>query len=134
MACLTAALSTRRVTVNPHCSRLSLQLLTLLAQPPAAAVGGLWSCNITAGKVTRYDPDTGAITCVVQIPHVSTPTCVALGGKAMTTLFITSLDGSLNQQTGEMDDPRAEEHAGSLFAVDLSGLPYSGLPEPLFAY
>lgn len=91
----------------------------------------------SAGKVTRYDPEDGSISAVVEIPHgVTTPTCVALGGKDMTTLFITSLDGSLNQQTGEMDEPRAEEHAGSLFAVDLAaaGLPYSGLPEPLFAY
>ena len=91
----------------------------------------------SAGKVTRYDPEDGSISAVVEIPHgVTTPTCEALGGKDMTTLFITSLDGSLNQQTGEMDGPRAEEHAGSLFAVDLAaaGLPYSGLPEPLFAY
>jgi L-arabinonolactonase len=101
------------------------------------AQGGVWSCNITAGKVTRYDPNDASITCVVNIPlGVTTPTCVALGGKDMTTLFITSLDGSLNQQTGEMEEPRAQEHAGSLFAVDLAaaGLPYSGLPEPLFAY
>ena len=44
----------------------------------------------SAGQVTRYDPDDGSITCVVEIPHgVTTPTCVALGGKDMRTLFIT---------------------------------------------
>jgi len=50
--------------------------------------------QITAGKVTRYDPVDASITCEVMIPHgVTTPTCVALGGKDMRTLFITSLDG-----------------------------------------
>ena len=38
--------------------------------------------QITAGKVTRYDPVDASITCEVMIPHgVTTPTCVALGGK-----------------------------------------------------
>ncbi len=50
--------------------------------------------QITAGKVTRYDPVDASITCEVMIPHgVTTPTCVALGGKDMRTPFITSLDG-----------------------------------------
>ena len=37
---------------------------------------------------------------------------------------------ALDQQTGEMGD-RDQEHAGSLFAVEV---PYTGLPEPLFGY
>ena len=37
---------------------------------------------------------------------------------------------ALDQQTGEMG-VRDQEHAGSLFAVEV---PYAGLPEPLFGY
>ena len=51
----------------------------------------------------------------------------ALGGKTMSTLFITSLDGSLNG----LSQPNTQVHAGSLFKVEV---PYSGLREPCFAY
>jgi sugar lactone lactonase YvrE len=37
--------------------------------------GGLWSCNITAGKVTRYDPDSGTPTFEVITPNVSARSC-----------------------------------------------------------
>ena len=86
------------------------------------ATGGLWSCNIGAGKVTRYDPISGAITCVVHVPNVSTPTCVAIGGAELDTLFITSL----TRKGGH-------EHEGGLFHVKLPPQ-FRGLVEPSFAY
>jgi L-arabinonolactonase len=81
------------------------------------AEGCLWNAEWGGGRVTRYAPD-GKIDKTIALP-CSQITCCAFGGANLSTLFITSARGGL-------DDAKlaAEPEAGATFAVDVgvSGL------------
>jgi L-arabinonolactonase len=86
------------------------------------AQGGLWNAQWGGGRVVRYGPD-GVETERVSVP-TSQPSCVALGGPHLGTLYMTTarveLDAaSLAQQAG----------AGGIFAASSAR---RGLPEPVF--
>lgn len=83
--------------------------------------GCIWNACYEGGRVVRYTPK-GQIDREIALP-VSFPTCVALGGDALDTLFITTARGPL------ADERRAAEPlAGHLFAVPVGT---AGQPEPL---
>ena len=95
------------------------------ASPDGAIIdseGFMWNAQWGGGRVVRYSP-TGKIDRVIKVP-VSLPTCPALGGKDLKTLYITS-----SRENFTPAQIAAEPLAGSVFAIDVD---VPGLPEPLF--
>ena len=91
------------------------------AEPDGAIIdseGYMWNAQWNGSRVVRYAPD-GSIDRIVTLP-VSRPTCPALGGSDLKTLYITSAREGL---TAEQLDK--EPLAGSVFAirVDVPGQP-----------
>ena len=84
------------------------------------ADGHLWNAQWGASKVVRYAPD-GTVERVVESPALQ-PSCVAIGGPDMDTLYVTSA------RVG-MSEPAV--HDGALFQKQLSDV--RGLPESRFA-
>lgn len=87
------------------------------------AEGHLWVAEIDGARVARYTPR-GALDREIVLP-VRKPTSVMFGGRALSTLFITSMSH------GVSDEALATTHsaAGMLMAVDAG---VSGLAEPVF--
>ena len=95
------------------------------AEPDGAIIdseGFMWNAEWRGGRVVRYSP-TGKIDRIVKVP-VSQPTCPALGGKDLKTLYITSAREYLTPE-----QLAAEPLAGGVFAIEVD---VPGLPEPLF--
>ena len=84
--------------------------------------GGLWNAQWGGGRVVRYGVE-GVETARVTVPTVQ-PSCVALGGAQLGTLYITSARTGLDA-TALAGDPRA----GGVF-VAVPG--QRGLPEAVF--
>ena len=89
--------------------------------PDGAAVdceGGYWLTEPHAWRVCRYDTS-GRCTRVIPMP-VQCPTCVAFGGRDLSTLYVTTARWGLND--GVL---AGQPLAGGLFAmtVDVAGLP-----------
>ncbi|MEQ8966934.1 MAG: SMP-30/gluconolactonase/LRE family protein [Azospirillaceae bacterium] len=82
------------------------------------SAGNYWSARVHGGCAVRLSPD-GRVTARVDLP-VDRPTCVALGGPDLSTLFVTSLRG-----TRSAEDLARTPLAGGLFAapVDVPGRP-----------
>lgn len=97
------------------------------AEPDGATIdrhGQLWSARWGAGQVVCHAAD-GRVLDVIAVP-VAQPTCVAFGGPALDTLFISSAwDG--------LDDAArvAQPQAGGVFAAQHAGM--QGLAEARFA-
>jgi L-arabinonolactonase len=105
--------------------RLFTKLTDATGEPDGSTMdrdGGLWNAQWGGSRVVRYSPD-GAETARVSVPTVQ-PSCVALGGAQLDTLYITSARVDLDA-AALAEDP----HAGGVFAA-ASG--QHGLPEPLF--
>jgi len=86
------------------------------------AQGGLWNAQWGGSRVVRYGPD-GHETDRVGVP-TSQPSCVALGGPHLSTLYITTAREELDAAT-----LAEEQGAGGIFIAS-SGR--RGLAEPLF--
>ena len=93
--------------------------------------GGIWVANFGGGRVIRFDPVSAELTYEVIVPGCSTPTCPAIGGKDLDTLFITA-HGSFKTKE-EMEKGGPEENAGMLFKFKLPE-EYRGIEEPFFNY
>ena len=87
------------------------------------ADGCLWNAEWGGGRVTRYTPE-GAIDRIVSLP-CSQVTCCAFGDANLSTLFITSARGGLDETK-----LKAEPEAGAMFAVDVG---VKGLADTPFA-
>ena len=85
------------------------------------AAGFLWNAQWGASRVVRYAPD-GRVDRVIATPALQ-PSCVAIGGADMDTLYVTSA------RVG-MTEPAV--HDGALFKQTLSDI--RGLPESRFAH
>lgn len=84
--------------------------------------GYIWNAEWNGFCVTRYSPE-GDIDKVIKVP-VPNPTCVALGGKHLDTLFITTSRQMMS------DDMLSEmPNAGGLYAIKVST---KGIEEPEF--
>jgi L-arabinonolactonase len=110
----------------PTCDndRLFVQLGSEAGVPDGSAVdcaGGLWNAQWGGACVVRYAPD-GRATARIDVP-VTQPTCVAFGGPALRTLYVTSARCGLDET-----DPRTAG-AGGVFAA-MPGI--SGIAEPVF--
>ena len=81
--------------------------------------GFLWNAKWGGSCVVRHAPD-GSIDRVIEVP-VSQVTCPAFGGPDLKTLFITTAAKNLTDI-----QLASEQHAGSLFVIDLD---IAGLPE-----
>ena len=95
------------------------------ARPDGACVdaeGYVWNAIFAGGRVVRYSP-AGEVDRVIELP-VTNPTCVCLGGPALTTLFITTARKFLGRAA-----LRAEPLAGSVLAIEVD---VPGLPEQRF--
>ncbi len=86
------------------------------------AQGYIWNARYGGSCVVRINP-LGKIDQIIQLP-VSQPTCCALGGADMTTLFITTAAQNLNEAALSK-----EPLAGDVFMVSVE---VPGLPEPVF--
>ena len=84
--------------------------------------GGLWNAQWGGARVVRYGPD-GIETARVMVPTAQ-PSCVALGGAQLGTLYITSARIDLDASALAGDS-----YAGGVF-VAVPG--QRGLPEALF--
>jgi L-arabinonolactonase len=86
------------------------------------AEGGLWNAQWGAGRVVRYDAS-GKETERVLVP-ARQPSCVALGGAGLGTLYVTTARVGLDAQT-----LAGERSSGGVFAATVAR---RGLPEPVF--
>ncbi|KAA1005069.1 SMP-30/gluconolactonase/LRE family protein [Paraburkholderia panacisoli] len=84
--------------------------------------GGLWNAQWNGARVVRYGPD-GVETDRIEVPTLQ-PTCVALGGPQLGTLYITSARTGLDAAT-----LANETRAGGVFVATAGR---RGLPEPEF--
>jgi L-arabinonolactonase len=74
--------------------------------------GYLWNAVWDSYRVERYSPK-GQLDGVIDVP-VRKPTCVAFGGRDLSTLFITS------SRAGEDEEQLLKEpEAGGLYAIDV---------------
>ncbi|BCH27067.1 SMP-30/gluconolactonase/LRE family protein [Mesorhizobium sp. L-8-3] len=83
--------------------------------------GGYWSARLRGGCVVRIDRN-GHLTDRVDLPSMA-PTCVALGGEDLRTLFITS-----RQTRQSSDELLRYPESGNLFRVEVGqagGQPFS---------
>jgi len=102
-----------------------------LAQQPGGpdgstvdAEGYLWNAQWGGARVVRFAPD-GSIDRIVEVPTAQ-PSCVAFGGAAFDTLFVTTAHEGMSAEQRVQD-----ELAGGLFSVP--HLDVRGLPEVRFA-
>lgn len=121
----TAVGTIRRFRIGPDFS--AFDEISPLAGPDAApgcpdggtvdAEGNYWSARVWGGCVVRFDPD-GRITARVDLPTKG-PTCVALGGDGLRTLYVTTL-----RVRHTAEELAAAPHAGGVFAVevDIAGM------------
>ena len=81
--------------------------------------GMLWVANWEGACVSRWNPETGNILAVVQVP-ATLVTSVAFGGEQLDTLFITTARNHLTPEKLV-----GQPYAGGLFAVEpgVTGLP-----------
>ena len=110
----------RRFKIGPNFS--SVQEVAPLAGPdiapgrPDGAVvddeGYYWNARVWGSCLVRISPD-GRLTDRIDLPTKG-PTCVALGGKAMTRLFATTL--RVRHTPAELD---MAPQAGGVFALDV---------------
>ncbi|SIT44368.1 L-arabinolactonase [Paraburkholderia ribeironis] len=84
--------------------------------------GGLWNAHWGAARVVRYGPD-GVETERVDVPTAQ-PSCVALGGSQLGTLYITSARTELDAAALARDTL-----AGGVFVATPAR---RGVPEPVF--
>jgi len=105
--------------------RLFTKLADATGEPDGSTVdrdGGLWNAQWGGARVVRYGAD-GVETARVTVPTVQ-PSCVALGGEQLGTLYITSARIDLDASALASD-----AQAGGVF-VAVPGA--RGLPEALF--
>lgn len=98
----------------------------LKGYPDGATVdadGYVWSVEVYAGRLIRFDPD-GAIDRIVQLPVFST-TSINFGGPKLDIAFVTSMARPFAGHYPK------EREAGSVFAIH--GLGVTGIEEPRFA-
>ncbi|WP_206484422.1 SMP-30/gluconolactonase/LRE family protein [Thalassotalea sp. G2M2-11] len=84
-------------------------------------LGGVWSAHWGGGKIVRYTAQ-GDKSLELALP-VSQPTCVAIGGKHLDWLIITTAKESLSDAT-----ITKEPYAGDVFVYQLHGV--KGIAEP----
>jgi L-arabinonolactonase len=105
--------------------RLFTQLTDVTGEPDGSTVdrdGGLWNAQWGGRRVVRYGPD-GVETERVDVPTAQ-PSCVALGGTQLDTLYVTSARCDLDAAALADDS-----HAGGVFVATPGR---QGLPEPVF--
>jgi len=105
--------------------RLFTRLADASGEPDGSTVdrdGGLWNAQWGGGRVVRYGAD-GVETERVEVPTVQ-PSCVALGGAQLGTLYITSARVGLDAAALAGDS-----RAGGVFIATPAR---RGLPEPVF--
>ena len=86
------------------------------------ADGCYWSAGVGGWQIYRFSPD-GEIILTIDMP-IEKPTKPMFGGADLSTLFVTSIGGGLQ------NDPKQPD-AGGLFAIE--GLGIKGIPQTRFA-
>ncbi|MEM5343886.1 SMP-30/gluconolactonase/LRE family protein [Paraburkholderia azotifigens] len=105
--------------------RLFVKLTDKTGEPDGSTVdseGGLWNAQWGGRRVVRYDAN-GVETERVDVPTVQ-PSCVALGGAQLGTLYVTSARVGLDAQALAGDT-----RAGGVYVATQGR---RGLPEPVF--
>jgi L-arabinonolactonase len=105
--------------------RLFVRITDATGEPDGSTVdteGGLWNAHWGGGRIVRYDAN-GVETERVTVPTAQ-PSCVALGGTRLGTLYVTSARVGLND-AALRDDARA----GGVYIATPAR---RGLPEPVF--
>ncbi|MEX3935400.1 SMP-30/gluconolactonase/LRE family protein [Paraburkholderia phymatum] len=105
--------------------RLFAKLTDATGEPDGSTVdsdGGLWNAQWGGRRVVRYDAS-GVETERIDVPTAQ-PSCVALGGAQMGTLYVTSARVGLEEQA-----LAADALAGGVYVATQGR---RGLPEPVF--
>lgn len=95
--------------------RAAIQVDTELGSPDGMTIdenGHLWIAMWDGAAVTHWDPQSGELLAVYELP-VSRVTSCAFGGTARRTLYVTTASAGLSSET-LVEQPLA----GSLFALD----------------
>jgi L-arabinonolactonase len=106
--------------------RIFVRLGNADGEPDGSTVdadGGLWNARWGGARVVRYGPD-GVETQHIAVPTAQ-PSCVAFGGPALDTVYVTSARESMD--AGAL---AGDPHAGGIFHVRPGR---RGLPEARFA-
>ncbi|SAK48863.1 gluconolaconase [Caballeronia arationis] len=106
--------------------RLFAELSDATGEPDGSTVdrdGGLWNAQWGGARVVRYAPD-GREAARIEVPSAQ-PSCVAFGGAALDTLYVTSARVGLDEEQLQRD-----LHAGGVFIATPAA---SGIAEPVFA-
>jgi sugar lactone lactonase YvrE len=104
---------------------LFVDTTSLKSGPDGATIdahGNLWTAMVISGQLARFAPD-GQLDLLIDLPTVY-PTCPAIGGAELDTIFVTSISNSGNALKSE------NPNAGAVVAVTGSGV--LGLPECRF--
>lgn len=102
--------------------RVFSQLAGAGGEPDGSCIdsdGYLWNAQWGSARVVRYAPD-GSIDQVLEVAALQ-PSCVALGGAGLDTMYVTS---------ARVDIAEPAVHEGALFHARLTGI--RGLPESRF--
>jgi len=105
--------------------RVFVELTDATGAPDGSTVdadGALWNAQWGGRRVVRYAPD-GRESARVEVPSAQ-PSCVAFGGAALDTLFVTTARAGLDE-----DALRTDAHAGGVFAAQPG---VRGIAEPVF--
>ncbi|TKC90976.1 SMP-30/gluconolactonase/LRE family protein [Trinickia terrae] len=105
--------------------RIFARLTDADGEPDGSTVdagGGLWNAQWGGARIVRYDAD-GVETERLSVVSKQ-PSCVALGGAQLDTLYITTARIGLDESALSQD-----AHAGGVYAARVAR---RGLPEPLF--
>jgi L-arabinonolactonase len=106
--------------------RVFVELTDATGVPDGSIVdadGGLWNAQWGGARVVRYAPD-GREAARIEVPSAQ-PSCVAFGGAALDTLYVTSARVGLDEEQLQRD-----LHAGGVFIATPAA---SGIAEPVFA-
>jgi len=107
---------------------IDMDALGLMGMPDSGTVdaeGGIWFAACGSSSVYRFLPD-GTHSMTVQLPGCCVPTCCAIGGKDLDTLYVTSMTQYVQEMGGT---PETSTHVGALFEAKI---PVKGLPEPKY--
>ena len=75
----------------------------------------VWVAHWGGGKVTRWDPQTGKLLDLIEVPEASLVTSCAFGGPKLDDLFITSASVGLNDE-----QKKVQPLAGGIFRMKLN--------------
>ncbi len=110
-------------TGNIKNKRVIIRINPLYGIPDGMTIdkeGMLWIALFGSGKISRWDPASGDLVGLLEIPGAKRVTSCSFGGNEMKDLYITTASHGLNKK-----QLRNQPYAGALFkaSLNIAGLP-----------